>query len=224
MATQLGRVAVGCVILCAGLATAPSPSLAEQPDPEPVVEGSSSESGDAPEGGQGEGPPVEAGASRAFSHGLLLSGGPLFGGTLNGDQWAAGAALRLDGICLVACAKNLGVEVQVLYGFAGNFMTGRASARLVYGFEFGRHFAFYPAVGGSLVYHFPVGPFRQFCEETGLDDCHGFSTGLEVGGGFRFFWLSAEAIVGFGNIPRITLAAVATFPLWSSRGRRGERE
>lgn len=141
---------------------------------------------------------------------LRLGVGPRAGGTLNGDQWIAGAHSRLG----LRCLGGFGSELSGVTGFGGNHLTLRGSLRAVYDVELSggeRGLGFYPALGWSPQYFHPVGHFGEWCDRYDVDACSGFASGLELGGGARYGWWGLEAIVGLHDLPVLTLSATATF-------------
>ncbi len=147
-----------------------------------------------------------------------FAAGPRAGGTLNFDQWIAGGHGRLSLLCL----GGFGSELVTVAGFGGNHLTLRGSARLTQELELWggpRGVRLYPALGWSLVYFVPVGHFGEWCDRYDVDACSGLVNGLELGGGLRVSWFGLEAIVGFAELPVVTLSATATFDLVGSRPR-----
>ena len=145
-----------------------------------------------------------------------FAAGPRGGGTLNADQWLAGGHARLSLLCL----GGFGSELVGVAGLGGNHVSWRGSLRLAHELELWggpRGVRLYPALGWSLQYLAPVGDFADWCDRYDVDACSGFASGIELGGGLRQSWLGIEAIVGFNDLPVLTLSATATFDLFGSR-------
>lgn len=141
---------------------------------------------------------------------------PRLGVSINGDQWLVGNQLRMT----LPCLGNLGYGPFLAFGFGGNHLTFRSAARLDYQLwlDRGKTFALVPAVGAAALFYVPVGGFASFCERTGLVECYGEGTGLEVGGAIRYRSFSVDAFVGLGDLPVLTITAGVTFPLFTLGG------
>jgi hypothetical protein len=149
---------------------------------------------------------------------LSLGAGPRVGGMLNEDQWLVGGHLRTN----VPCLGGLGLNAVVGVGLGGNYMTIRPSLRLSYEWWIGGKggLGIYPAVGGSLMYYVPVGPFAAWCNRYDVQACWGHVSGWEAGGGVEYRWLGLEVIGGFRDLPALTIAGTATFTLWDGSSDR----
>lgn len=133
------------------------------------------------------------------------------GVSINGDQWLFGAQLRSG----LPCLGELGFGPMFALGVGGNYLTVRSSGRLDYLFwlDDAHAFGIYPALGASVLFYAPVGPFADFCKRTSLDECWGYELGFEIGGGLRYGWFGADAFLGFDGLPIVTLMAFVSTPL-----------
>jgi hypothetical protein len=145
-----------------------------------------------------------------------VDAGPRAGITINGDQWLVGGHLRAS----VPCLGGLGYGPTLTLGLGGNYLTLKSSGRLDYliWFDRAKVFGIYPAVGASALFYIPVGGFARFCNRTGLYECYGKELGLEVGVGLRYRWLGADAFIGFGGLPVLTIMVGAWFPFAHPEG------
>ncbi len=120
------------------------------------------------------------------------------------------------------CLGGLALEPVGQIGLGGNYMTFRPSLRLLYEWWIGGKGAlgFYPAVGTSLIYYVPVGPFATWCNRYDVHACWGLESGYELGVGVEYRWLGLEVIGGFGGLPAVTITGTATFPIWDGSSDR----
>lgn len=142
---------------------------------------------------------------------VAVDAGPRLGISINSDQWLVGGQLRTG----LPCLGELGLGPVFMVGVGGNYLTLRSSGRLDYlwWLDDAHVFGIYPAVGASVLFYMPVGPFASFCNRTGLDECWGYEVGTELGGGLRYRWLGLDAFAGFGELPVVTVMASVSFPL-----------
>jgi hypothetical protein len=161
------------------------------------------------------------GARPAQGHELLhrVVLGPEAGVSLNGDQWIVGAFSRLDGLCVLACSRNLSIAVHALAGIGGNVMTVRGSPRLGYTFWLAEEdtVGIEIAAGGGIIGFIPVGGFAEFCSRTELRGCGGTHVGAEFGGGVRLWPFHLGAIAATGELPVVTVTLALQFPIWDER-------
>jgi hypothetical protein len=147
---------------------------------------------------------------------LRLGAGAKGGVTINADQWTAGGYGRLDGVCVLVCARDLGIGLHALGGVGGNHVTIRVGPRLDYhiwlagegtvGLDLG--------VGASVIGFVPVGSFAEFCHRVDLDGCGGTYLGAEGALGLRLWPTFVEAVVATGELPVLTVTAGIHGVLW----------
>jgi hypothetical protein len=142
---------------------------------------------------------------------VAVEAAPRMGVSLNADQWLLGGQLRT----FLPCLGHLGLGPLVALGIGGNHLTLKSGGHLDYmlWFDDAHVFGVYPAVGGSVRFYWPVGPFATFCHRVGLEECSGYDLGGEVGGGFRYRAFSVDAFVGFGGLPVLSIMAAMSFSL-----------
>jgi hypothetical protein len=147
---------------------------------------------------------------------VAVDAGPRLGLSVNADQWLFGGQLRTG----LPCLGGLGIGPAFMIGVGGNYLTLRSSGRLDYMWwlDDAHVFGIFPAVGASVLYYMPVGPFASFCDRTDLDECWGYEVGTELGGGIRYRQLGVDAFVGFGELPVVTIMASVSFPLVEREG------
>jgi len=141
---------------------------------------------------------------------------PRIGVSINDDQWLFGAGLRSS----MPCLGNLGLGPSLSLGVGGNHMTLRSTGHLDYmlWFDDGHMFGVYPAIGASVLFYWPVGPFATFCERVNLDECSGYVFGGEIGGGLRYRMIGIDAFVGFAGLPVLSIMASVSFPVAKQEG------
>lgn len=140
---------------------------------------------------------------------------------MNPDQYVLGGLIGFDGICLVACSRDLGFAIHALSGLAGNHATVRVSPRIAYTFWIGDEdtLGIELATGAGVIGFIPIGHFAEFCERTDLDGCGGVWAGFEAGAGARLWPVTIHAVVGTGELPLLTATASVRFDLWEAEAK-----
>ena len=156
---------------------------------------------------------LEEDAARRSHRGIRLAVGGHGGGTLNPDQWLAGAHAIANGLFIRALSSELAVSGTL----GGNHGGARAALRLGYTFWLSEAFGLGAVAGASGEYYFPVGDFARFCDRVDLDACSGFGGGIELGGAVRYDFLRAMALGGIAELPAVTLVLAADFELSGGR-------
>jgi len=133
--------------------------------------------------------------------GIGLRGGV----SLNSDQLVAGLHLAVRQLFVPFLEMN----VSVLVGLGSEYVSVRPALHIAAVLAVGS-WRFYPLAGLSIFVFEPRGDFAEFCQKTGID-CDSTTVGPEAGLGVGFGPVGIEAILGLGDLPRLTLLAEITW-------------
>lgn len=131
--------------------------------------------------------------------------GLLVGASMQADQLVTGLSFA---------ARGLGVgfvelEARLSVGFGGRVAAVRAALNLSLAFE-RADFRARLLLGGAVVGYQAIGAFAEWCNKAEVE-CGETYGGLEIGLGVGWSFLSVDAIVGSGQLPRFSLLVGATW-------------
>jgi hypothetical protein len=135
-------------------------------------------------------------AETAPDDGIALALGPALGASIQTDQLVAGLSFAVRGLGV----SFVEIDARLLAGLGGRYAALRAGLDLSLALAIDP-FRIRALIGAAVARYEPIGDFAQWCDKTDVA-CGQTAGGLELGLGVGWSFLSLDAILGAGELPR----------------------